>query len=129
MVKLSQLATTEQVLAEALQEPGFWREWDRTAFARAVAERLVVVYRAEHELTQTQLAPRCHPDWRASAPSAQGTRRFDQRIRLPAGRVNLIKETPGHSPIRSVRAPRGAGADNPIRAGQTFCRDHGCGAR
>jgi DNA-binding XRE family transcriptional regulator len=55
MVKLAQLASTEQVLAETLQEPGFRREWDRTAFARALAERLVV-YRAEHELTQTQLA-------------------------------------------------------------------------
>jgi hypothetical protein len=42
MVKLSQLASSEQVLADALQEPGFRQDWDRTAFARAVAEGLMV---------------------------------------------------------------------------------------
>jgi DNA-binding XRE family transcriptional regulator len=55
MVKLSELATTDQVLAEQLEDPQFAKEWDRTAFARAVAER-ILVYRTEKGLTQTQLA-------------------------------------------------------------------------
>jgi hypothetical protein len=44
-----------RVLAEDLQDPEFRAEWERTAVARAVAIR-VVGYRAEHGLTQTQLA-------------------------------------------------------------------------
>jgi hypothetical protein len=55
MVELSELATTEEVLAEQLQDPEFAKEWDRTAFARAVAER-ILAYRTEKGLTQTQLA-------------------------------------------------------------------------
>jgi hypothetical protein len=57
MVKLSELATTQDVLAEELKDPGFAREWDRTAFALAVAHR-ILAYRVEQELTQTQLARR-----------------------------------------------------------------------
>ena len=39
------------------QDPEFRAAWDRTAFARDVALR-VVAYRAEHGLTQTALADR-----------------------------------------------------------------------
>jgi DNA-binding XRE family transcriptional regulator len=99
MVKLSQLATTEQVLAEALQEPGFRQEWDRTAFARAVAERLVV-YRAEHELTQTQLARQAGTvqsvvarlERGDQAPSLATLARLSQRL----GIEFHIQITPGH---------------------------------
>lgn len=52
-----QRATNAEVLAESLQDPGFRAEWDRTAVARAVALRLVA-YRADHDLTQRELA-RC----------------------------------------------------------------------
>jgi transcriptional regulator with XRE-family HTH domain len=45
----------DEVLAEDVQDPEFRAEWDRTTVARAVANR-VVAYRAEHGLTQTQLA-------------------------------------------------------------------------
>jgi ribosome-binding protein aMBF1 (putative translation factor) len=55
MVKLAELATTAEVLADQLEDPKFAKEWDRTAFARAVAER-ILVYRTEKGLTQTQLA-------------------------------------------------------------------------
>jgi DNA-binding XRE family transcriptional regulator len=55
MIKLSELATTEDVLAEELKDPGFAQEWNRTAFARAVANR-ILAYRMEQGLTQTQLA-------------------------------------------------------------------------
>jgi transcriptional regulator with XRE-family HTH domain len=43
------------VLAEQLKDPVFRDEWERTALARDVPERLVA-YRAEHGLTQTALA-------------------------------------------------------------------------
>ncbi|HEY5344035.1 MAG TPA: helix-turn-helix transcriptional regulator [Solirubrobacteraceae bacterium] len=54
-VKLTDLKTSEQVLAEELRDPGFKREWDRTALARAVALK-VLIYRTEHALSQRGLA-------------------------------------------------------------------------
>jgi len=53
-MKLSDLKTHQDVLAEALEDPVFRTEWQRTAVARAVAN-CVIAYRAEHGLTQTQL--------------------------------------------------------------------------
>jgi ribosome-binding protein aMBF1 (putative translation factor) len=54
-MKLSEMKSFDEVLAEDLQDPAFRAEWERTAVARAVALR-VVGYRAERGLTQTQLA-------------------------------------------------------------------------
>jgi transcriptional regulator with XRE-family HTH domain len=54
-MKLSDLKTSEQVLAKELRDPEFQREWDRTAVARAVALR-VLTYRTDHELSQRALA-------------------------------------------------------------------------
>jgi transcriptional regulator with XRE-family HTH domain len=54
-VKLSDMKTSEQVLAEELRDPAFRREWDRTAVARAVALK-VLAYRTEHGLSQRALA-------------------------------------------------------------------------
>jgi ribosome-binding protein aMBF1 (putative translation factor) len=56
-MKLTELKTADQVLDERRQDPEFAGEWDRTAFARDVATR-VAQYRAEHDLTQTELARR-----------------------------------------------------------------------
>jgi len=57
-MKLSDLPTHEEVLAEHLDaDPDFRREWERAALARAVAVR-VIAYRAEHGLSQTALAGR-----------------------------------------------------------------------
>src|SRR5271155_2508336 len=57
-MKLSDLPTHEQVLAERLDaDPEYRREWERTALARAVAVK-VIAYRAEHGLSQTALAKR-----------------------------------------------------------------------
>lgn len=57
-MKLSDLPTHEEVLAEHLDaDPEYRREWERTALARAVAVK-VISYRAEHGLTQTALAKR-----------------------------------------------------------------------
>jgi DNA-binding XRE family transcriptional regulator len=49
------LRNADEVLAKQLMDPEFRAYWERTALARAVALRLTT-YRAEHGLTQTQLA-------------------------------------------------------------------------
>jgi transcriptional regulator with XRE-family HTH domain len=54
-MKLSDLKTSKQALAEELRDPDFQREWDRTAVARAVALK-VLTYRTEHGLSQRALA-------------------------------------------------------------------------
>lgn len=54
-MKVSDLPSSDDVLAEALKNEDFRREWERTALARAVAIRLVE-YRAEHGLSQRALA-------------------------------------------------------------------------
>jgi len=57
-MKLSDLPTAEEVLAERLNaDAEFRREWARTALARAIAVK-VIAYRAEHDLSQTALAKR-----------------------------------------------------------------------
>jgi transcriptional regulator with XRE-family HTH domain len=57
-MKVSDLPTHEEVLADHLDaDPEYRREWERTALARAVAVK-VIAYRAEHELSQTALAKR-----------------------------------------------------------------------
>ncbi|GAC1525844.1 MAG: hypothetical protein NVS2B16_34240 [Chloroflexota bacterium] len=56
-MKLSDMKRAEQVLADQLKDPDFRAEWDRTAFARAVATR-AVTYRAEQGLSQSALARR-----------------------------------------------------------------------
>lgn len=53
-MKASDLPSHDEVLAEQLEDPGFRLEWDRTAFARAVANR-VIAYRVEHGLSQAEL--------------------------------------------------------------------------
>ncbi len=45
----------DEVLSRQLEDRAFREEWDRTAFAREVAVR-VVTYRAEHGLSQSALA-------------------------------------------------------------------------
>jgi ribosome-binding protein aMBF1 (putative translation factor) len=55
MVKLSDLTPLEQVIAGHREDPVFRAEWDRLAFAREVANR-VVAYRRERGLSQRGLA-------------------------------------------------------------------------
>lgn len=56
-MKLSQLKTHDEVLAEQLRDPEFRAEWERTAPARAIASK-VIAYRAENDLSQSALASR-----------------------------------------------------------------------
>lgn len=57
-MKLSEMKTNDDLLAEQLRgDPKFRAEWERTALGRAVAVA-VVRYRAEHDLSQRELAER-----------------------------------------------------------------------
>lgn len=57
MPKLSELEDASETHARALADPEARVEYDRTAFANAVAIR-VIGYRAEHGLSQSALAQR-----------------------------------------------------------------------
>jgi len=57
MMKLSDMKTSEQVLAEEMHDPAFRAEWERTAMARAIALK-VLTYRTERHLSQRALAAR-----------------------------------------------------------------------
>lgn len=55
MSDMSETIRFEDFLEEQLQEPAFRAEWERTAYARAIANQ-VVRYRAKHGLSQAALA-------------------------------------------------------------------------
>jgi ribosome-binding protein aMBF1 (putative translation factor) len=79
-MKLSEMKTHEELLAEQLREdPEFRAAWERTALARAVAVA-VVRFRAERELSQRDLAGLLH----MTQP---------QVARLESGDVNPSMET------------------------------------
>jgi hypothetical protein len=54
-MKLSELPALGEVIDRQREDPEFREEWDRSAFAREVAIR-IIRYRADRGLTQTQLA-------------------------------------------------------------------------
>ncbi len=55
-MKLSEMKTNDELIAEQLRDdPEFRAEWERTTLARAVAIA-IVRYRAEHDLSQRELA-------------------------------------------------------------------------
>jgi transcriptional regulator with XRE-family HTH domain len=57
-MKLSEMKANDELIAEQLRtDPEFGAEWERTALARAVA-LTIVRYRAEHDLSQRDLAGR-----------------------------------------------------------------------
>jgi len=58
-MKLSELRTSDQVLADELRDPEFRAEWERTAVARALALE-VLQYRVEHGLSQRGMAELLH---------------------------------------------------------------------
>lgn len=54
---MSETVTYEDFLEEQLRDPEFRAEWERTAYARAIANQ-VIRYRNGHGLSQTALAKR-----------------------------------------------------------------------
>ena len=53
--RVNKLKTHGALVAEEMADDGFRAEWERLAFARAVAIK-VIEYRADHELSQRDLA-------------------------------------------------------------------------
>ncbi len=99
----------EDVLAESLQDPEVRAEWERTALARDVAIWLLR-YRAEHRLTQTQLADRL--GWRQ--PAVARLERGEHEPSIPTlrhlmshlGGTARIDIGPDHVRLRIVKRPR-----------------------
>lgn len=54
-MKLSDMKSAEQVIADQLKDPAFREEWNRTELARTVATR-VLDYRVQRGLSQAALA-------------------------------------------------------------------------
>jgi transcriptional regulator with XRE-family HTH domain len=113
-VKLSDLPTREEVLADHLDaDPEYRREWERTALARAVAVK-VIAYRAEHYLSQTTLAKRLKMSQPAVARLESGEHNptFPMLLRISdaLGVELAIDITPsGHEPrLIGSRARRNA---------------------
>jgi transcriptional regulator with XRE-family HTH domain len=113
-VKLSDLPTHEEVLAEHLDaDPEYRRGWERTALARALAVK-VIAYRAEHGLSQTALAKRLQMSQPAVARLESGEHNptFPTLLRISdaLGIELAIDITPsGHEPqLIGSRARRNA---------------------
>jgi ribosome-binding protein aMBF1 (putative translation factor) len=113
-VKLSDLPTHEEVLADHLDaDPEYRREWERAALARAVAVK-VITYRAEHGLSQTALAKRLKMSQSAVARLESGEHNpaFPMLLRISdaLGIELAIDITPsGHEPqLIGSRARRNA---------------------
>jgi DNA-binding XRE family transcriptional regulator len=56
-MKLSELRTYQQVIAQDMEDPEYRAAWERTRFAHDVAMK-VIQFRVDHDLTQTDLARR-----------------------------------------------------------------------
>jgi transcriptional regulator with XRE-family HTH domain len=79
-MRLTEMKTNDELIAEQLRnDPEFRAEWERTALARAVALAMVR-YRADHDLSQREVAKRL----RMKQP---------QVARLELGEVNPSMET------------------------------------
>jgi ribosome-binding protein aMBF1 (putative translation factor) len=80
------LISHEDLLQEDLRDPEFRAEWERTALARWLAIE-VAHYRAEHKLSQRQLADRLgvHQSDVARMETGEHTPTLDRLIRVAAG--------------------------------------------
>jgi DNA-binding XRE family transcriptional regulator len=99
-VKLSEMKNVHEVLAEQLKDPAFREEWERTALARAVATR-VVAYRAEHALSQTQLARTLGVSQRLEAGEHEPTFTTLSRLSRHLGLEFHIDITPGSLQLKA----------------------------
>ena len=82
-MKLTDLKTSEQVLAEELRDPDFKREWDRTALARAVALK-VLAYRIEHSPLPTRSSETARNDPATTrTPRGRRAQPHDRHPRAP----------------------------------------------
>lgn len=85
-MKLSDLTTHREVVAEHMRDPEYRAEWERTQFAHEVAMK-VLSYRVEHGLSQRALAQRLGMKQPAIARLEAGdvTPSIDTLLRLSRG--------------------------------------------
>jgi len=81
-----QLISNDDVLAKDLRDPEFRVEWERTALARWLAVE-VARYRAEHDLSQRQLAERLgvHQSDLARMEAGEHAPSLDRLVRVAGG--------------------------------------------
>lgn len=123
-VKISELTSSEAMLADELQDPEFRAEWERTAFARAVAIT-VLAYRAKHDLSQKVLAERLDmaPSNLARLESGEHTPSLNTLADISSrlGIEFAIDITPGdREPALLTKKAREAGASEPFGAGRVL---------
>jgi ribosome-binding protein aMBF1 (putative translation factor) len=84
-----QLISSKDVLDANLRDPRFQAEWERTALARWLAVE-IAHYRAEHDLSQRQLAERLgvHQSDVARMESGEHTPTLERLVRICRG-LNL----------------------------------------
>ena len=105
-MKLSEINSQDEVVAEQLRtDPEFRAAWERTALARGVAVALVR-YRAEHDLSQRDLASRLQMKQPQVARLELGeiNPSMDTLMRI-ASRLGIeftIDVRPARSPARNV---------------------------
>jgi transcriptional regulator with XRE-family HTH domain len=107
-MSLSEMKTTAELIAEQQNtDPRFRAEWERTALARAVAVA-IVSYRAQHDLSQRDLAERLGMKQPQVArlelgevnPSIETLMRVSGRL----GIEFTIDVRPSASPVRNLTA-------------------------
>lgn len=83
---LDQLISNEDSLAEDLRDPEFRERWEKTALARWLALE-VAHFRAQHELSQRQLADRLgvHQSDVARMETGEHTPSLERLIRVAGG--------------------------------------------
>jgi ribosome-binding protein aMBF1 (putative translation factor) len=81
-----QLISHEDVLSDELRDPEFRKHWERTALARWLAVE-VAHYRAEHDLSQRQLAERLgvHQSDVARMESGEHAPSLERLVRVASG--------------------------------------------
>jgi len=105
-IKLREMETNDELIADQLRtDPEFRAEWERTALARAVAIA-IVRYRAEHDLSQRELADRLGMKQPQVARLEQGevNPSIDTLMRISAqlGIEFTIDVRPAGAPARNV---------------------------
>jgi ribosome-binding protein aMBF1 (putative translation factor) len=122
-MKLGEMKTSDELIAEQLRtDPEFRAEWERTVLARAVAVA-IVRHRAEHDLSQRELAERLGMKQPQVArlelgevnPSMETLMRVSAQLGIeftidvrPAGTPahNVTKQTQANGVVGSVRSDK-----------------------
>ena len=119
MVKLSDLKPADQVHAEMLDNPEHRREYERTAFANAVATR-IIEFRAAHGLSSVRTCPKARDEAAGDRPTrGRGSRAITDDSQ--SDRLRTRHRVPHrHHALQARAAPGGLiGSDPGVRSAGT----------